>query len=80
MKKKKINIYVPTEQDIICVEFCIKNGIKIFRGPNKNGTYYVGLISKGKEVRDPVDYNQNESWEKFYSYCRYYYEKYKDKV
>lgn len=80
MKKKKSSVYRHTEHDTMCVEFCIKNDIKIFRGPNKNGTYYVGLMTKRGEVKDPVDYNEEQSWEKFYSYCNYYYEKYKDKV
>jgi hypothetical protein len=80
MKKKRSNSFKHTEQDTMYVEFCIKHDIKIYRGANKDGTYYVGITTKKGEVKDPNSYNEEQSWEKFYSHCKYYYEKYKDKV
>lgn len=78
--KKKSTTFKHTAYDTACVEFCIKNGIKIYRGANKNGTYYVAIVTKKGEVKDPINYSKEDSWEKFYSYCKYYYEKYKNKV
>lgn len=77
LKKKK---WIATEYDYAARDFCITKNIKIYRGATVSGKLYIGIEINGKQSKDPNLYSEEESWEKYYEYCRYYYEKYKDKL
>lgn len=77
MAKKK---FYPTQYDYDARHFCISKNIKIYRGATLGGKLYIGVEINGKEAKDPQTYDEEESMEKYYEYCRYYYEKYKDKL
>lgn len=75
-----IKKWYPNQHDYDARDFCIRNNIKIWRVTVSNNKYYIGLEINGKETRDPEYYSDDESLRKYYEYCRYYYDKYKDKI
>jgi hypothetical protein len=77
VNKKK---WYPTQDDYDARDFCIVKNIKIYRGATVGGKLYIGVEINGKEAKDPNLYTDEESIEKYYEYCRYYYAKYKDKL
>ena len=75
--RKKFNT---TQEDFDARDFCIKKNIKIYRGATVGGKLYIGVEINGKEAKDPNLYSEEDSIEKYYEYCKYYYGKYKDKL
>ena len=77
VRRKKFNT---TQEDFDARDFCIKKNIKIYRGATVSGKLYIGVEINGKEAKDPNLYSEEDSIEKYYEYCKYYYGKYKDKL
>lgn len=58
-----------------CVDWCFKNGIKIYPLPKKwKTTEYELQIEEGDKVfKSPFKYKEKDIWDKIYEmYCHYY--------
>jgi len=69
--------YKRTKQDYEAYIWCIRNNIKIATLANKEGSCWIEINIKGNINRYPNIFIRDLVWEKFYEYCRYYYDKHK---
>ena len=68
-----------TDEDMKCMSFCLKKGIKIAVIPHWEGSTdeWRVELNINKEIHlDPEIYKANEAHAKMYEYAKYYYDKY----
>tara|TARA_R110000744_G_scaffold145502_2_gene258184 strand:+ start:116 stop:364 length:249 start_codon:yes stop_codon:yes gene_type:complete len=81
MSKKKSGFYMgeykKTKEDYEACIWCIKNGIHISPMANKEGSWWIDITISGNTNRSPKSFVKDTVWEKYYEYCKYYYDKHK---
>tara|TARA_R110000803_G_scaffold139627_2_gene206280 strand:+ start:3277 stop:3528 length:252 start_codon:yes stop_codon:yes gene_type:complete len=66
-------------EDWVAYRWCIKNNIYIAAMANTSIKWHVDITNNGKTHRDPEVYGKTDIWIKIFEYCKYYYNKHKDK-
>ena len=87
MKTIKASNYVPSKEQIKWYLFCVNNNIRI----SLNGIYnqpkkyrisiQLGPYKKGEKINyAPEIYDEYNVMPAYYNFCKYYYDKYENKV
>ena len=69
--------YKPTKQDYEANVWCIRNNIYISPLALREGSWCIEITINGVTNRSPKAFVKDTVWEKYYEYCRYYYDKHK---
>ena len=81
-KNKFMPDYIPTDEDLKAMRYCIDNRIckisPLAKNPgNTNSEWYLEVYLNGKWNKSPEAFGP-EVWEVLFNYYKYYYNKYKD--
>ncbi len=67
--------YKPTKQDYEANVWCIRNKIYISPLALREGSWIIEITINGVTNKSPKSFVKDTVWEKYYEYCRYYYDK-----
>ena len=84
MGKKKspwdMGDYTPTNEEAEAMRWCIRNQIYISPVAIRESRWTIEILNNGKTSTDPNNYKKLDIWIKMYSYYKYYYNKYENKI
>ena len=72
--------YVPTENNVKHMSWCINNNIHISPFAYNTFQWYVDIVINGEVNRSTKTFEKIEIWEMIFKYYKYYYEKYEKKI
>lgn len=83
-KRKPMPKYTPSPDEVKWYSYCVNNNIRISpTGIQGDQDHWhicinIGPYRRGeKQNKSPEKYNRNDIWPKYYEFCKYYYDKYK---
>ena len=84
MGKKKspwdMGDYTPTNEEAEAMRWCVRNQIYISPIAIRESRWTIEILNNGKTSTDTADYKKLDIWIKMYSYYKYYYNKYENKI
>jgi len=84
MGKKKspwdMGDYTPTNEEAEAMRWCVRNQIYISPVAIRESRWTIEILNNGKTSTDSNNYRKLDIWIKMYSYYKYYYNKYENKI
>lgn len=72
--------YLPTKEEELAWVWCIRNNIKIAPTCKSEGAWWIEITNNNKTNRTPNVFTKTAVWKELYKYCKYYYNKYENKI
>tara|TARA_B110000285_G_scaffold109141_1_gene123880 strand:+ start:439 stop:696 length:258 start_codon:yes stop_codon:yes gene_type:complete len=72
--------YLPTKEEELAWVWCIRNNIKIAPTCKSEGAWWIEITNNNKTNRTPNVFTKTAVWRELYKYCKYYYNKYENKI
>ena len=72
--------YTPTKEENLAWLWCMRNSIKISPMCKAEGAWWIEIENNNKINRTPNVFTKISVWRELYKYCKYYYDKYENKI
>ena len=81
-KSRKAPYIHATKDQWLAWEWCVRNKIGVCVIPDWNnvGSWHIEITMNDKVTLDPNTYKSTEAMNKMYEYCKYYKDKYENKL